>query len=418
MSNPITVTPEDRNILRNLARQVADIAALPIQQERIRLWKKHNSLQPERPMILIFPEGSWGELLPADTQPHCSHPYLRQFEHRMRMSIYEFNHFDSDNVITASLDVPKVVWDSGWGINAHWIYSDQPGGARKFDPVINDPSDLKKLVLPKVLYDEAASLANLTMMQDILGDILSVKLVGIKHVSFHLMSMYTSWRGLEETMVDMMLEPNWVHDAMEILTEGHLGLIKQHEEMGLYELNYDNTYHSTGGNGWSDESPLPGYDATKVRAADMWASAESQELSEVSPAMHQEFAMKYEARLLSRFRHNGYGCCEGLHNKMSLVHELPNVRRISMSPFCNIDKAIPQAANRSVISSWKPHPARLVGEFQPDLIRQELRHGIELAKAHNSVLEIILKDTATCERHPERFTQWSKICREEVERSL
>ena len=33
----------------------------------------------------------------------------------------------------------------------------------------------------------------------------------------------------------------------------------------------------------------------------------------------------------------------------------------------------------------------------------------------NCVIEIILKDTHTCEHQPERFTQWTAIARELVE---
>jgi len=54
----------ERSVLRSLAKQVAGIAALPIREERRELWKKHNSLKPTRPMILVFPEGAWQELLP------------------------------------------------------------------------------------------------------------------------------------------------------------------------------------------------------------------------------------------------------------------------------------------------------------------------------------------------------------------
>ncbi len=74
----VSISTEDRNRLRELAKQVAEIGSLPVQQQRIELWKKHNSLQPVRPMILVFPEGSWGELLPRDTMqcgPSC-HPYV------------------------------------------------------------------------------------------------------------------------------------------------------------------------------------------------------------------------------------------------------------------------------------------------------------------------------------------------------
>ena len=47
------ITPSDLTTLRELAAQVAEIAALPVQEEKRRLWRKLNALQPERPMVMI-----------------------------------------------------------------------------------------------------------------------------------------------------------------------------------------------------------------------------------------------------------------------------------------------------------------------------------------------------------------------------
>mgnify|MGYP007107678938 CR=1 FL=1 len=58
------ITHRDRAIIVDLARRVADIASLPIMEERRQMWVRHNRLERVRPMILVFPEGSWRELLP------------------------------------------------------------------------------------------------------------------------------------------------------------------------------------------------------------------------------------------------------------------------------------------------------------------------------------------------------------------
>lgn len=71
-----SLTAAERQLLRDLARRVAEIAHLPIQQERIALWADHNSLRPTRPMMLLFPEGGWREILP-DSQLACTDPRTR-----------------------------------------------------------------------------------------------------------------------------------------------------------------------------------------------------------------------------------------------------------------------------------------------------------------------------------------------------
>lgn len=92
------IPASDRQILRGLAQRVAEIAARPIQEERRRLWRKHNSLQRVRPMILFFPEGSWRELLP-DSVFQCQNQDARPMEWDLRHRIYTHEHFDTDNVI-------------------------------------------------------------------------------------------------------------------------------------------------------------------------------------------------------------------------------------------------------------------------------------------------------------------------------
>jgi hypothetical protein len=401
----------DREVLRGLARRVAAIAALPVMADRRQLWRRHNALDAVRPMVLIFPEGAWCELLPGDALA-CEDPHARNMEHGLRQRIYGYEHFASDNVVEADWPVHKVIRSTGWGLEPQRVASTAQRGAWAFDPVINQPSDLNKLRWPDVWVDEEATQRNWDTAQELFGDILEVKMVGVTHVSFHLYNQYTALRGLEQVFMDMVCEPNWLHDAMAFLTEGHQRLIQQYVDLDLLSPNNDNTYHSTGGNGYTDEL-APGADG-KVKLSEMWASAESQELEPVSPAMHAEFATAYEKKLLEPFGLNGYGCCEGLHHKLEDVTTIPSIRRISMSPFANVDVAAPLVGDRYIFS-WKPQPSHLVGEFNPELIRGYLQHTLDVCRG--GVLEIILKDTHTCQNHPERFDQWTRICRELVDRA-
>lgn len=405
------ITPEDRTILRDAAKHVADIADMPIMAERRELWKKHNSLKPERPMILISPEGSWGELLPHSTMK-CQDNGARGMEWSLRSRIYIYEHFQDDTVIEKEWIVSKAIGNSGWGLSAQHIPSTEPRGAWHFDPIIKEPADLKKLKFPEITYDEEASERNLAEMRELFGDILDVKQKGVSRISFHLMNQYTGLRGLEEVMLDMYENPGMLHDAMAFFEEGHKHIIKQYVDMNLLSLNNDGTYHNSGGNGYTDELPKPGFDPDRVRLCDMWGSAEAQEMAQVSPEMHAEFSLDYEKRLLEPFAFNGYGCCEDLTRKMDDVFTIPNIRRISISPWADVD-ACGEKLRGKYIFSWKPLPAHLVGDFNAQAIRDYIKHTIEAAKG--CALEMILKDTHTCEHHPERFDEWTRIARELVE---
>lgn len=138
-------------------------------------------------------------------------------------------------------------------------------------------------------------------------------------------------------------------------------------------------------------------------------------MAQVSPEHHEEFAFQYEKRLLAPFGLVGYGCCEDLTHKLRFVLTLPRLRRVSISPWADVDSCATQLAGANVIFMWKPQPAHLVGTFNEALIRATIRRGLTAARTHGCVLEMALLDTHTCENHPERFDRWSQIVREEIE---
>lgn len=404
----------DRRLLRDLARRITEIAELPIQAQRRELWKQHNSLKDVRPMLLVFPEGGWVELIPFSTL-RCEDGLARLFELELRQRIYYHVHFCDDTVIEPEWIVNKAMRSSGWGLESRRQHSDTERGAWTFDPVIFTASDLAKLRMPEIEHDELETEKRLEIAEDLFGDILEIKQRGVAHLSYHLMNEYTALRGLEQVMMDMIEAPGMLHDAMSFLTEGHQHILEQCIEQNLLSANDDSTYNSTGGTGYTDELPRPGYDPDRVRPCDMWASAEAQEMAQVSPRMHSEFILEYEKRLLEPFGLTGYGCCEDLGGKLDAVLEIPHIRRVSISPFADVPRSAEKLGNRAILS-WKPQPAQLIGRFDEERIRRYLRDGIEVAHANDCVLEIILKDTATCEHQPARFDRWLEIAREEIER--
>ena len=405
------ISERDRTILRDLARRVAEVAQLPVMARRRAMWRRHNGLERVRPMVLIFAEGGWTELLPDDAL-ECSQENARKTEWFLRHRLYWHEHLPDDYVFEPTWVVNKAVRDTGWGLEARQIDSTAARGAWAFDPVINEPADLKKLRYPEVIYDEDATERAYEEAQGLFGDILEVKLKGIAHVSFHLMAIYCRLRGLEEVMLDMCENPGMLHDAMTFFEEGHHRLIKQYQKLNLLSLNNDDTYNSTGGVGYTLELPPPDCDPARIRPCDMWASAEAQELAQVGPEMHEEFSLQYERRLLEPFALTGYGCCEDLTLKLDEVFTVPHIRRISISPFADVDVCA-EKLGPNYIFSWKPHPSHIVGGFDEDLVRRYIRRTLEVTKG--CVIEMILKDTHTCEHHPERFTRWAQIAGELAE---
>ena len=409
------VNGENKRIIRDLAKKAYELSQDPIMEERKQQWKAHNSLKSKKPLILVFPEGSWRELLPA-SELKCKEPNARTIEWELRRRIYKYGQIQDDFVFEANWIVTKSICDTGWGLEPKRIKVDENEKAGRmetayrYEAVIKNPSDLKKLQYPEVIYDEKESIQRHQHAQELFGDILDVRLKGTGVISLCYTPLYTKLRGLTQVMMDMYEEPAMLHDAMAFMEQGYQKLIDQYVEMNLLSLNNDSTYQSSGGVGFTDELPSDGFDPERVRPKDIWASAQAQEMSEVSPEMHYEFVMKYEINTLRDFGLNGYGCCENLTKKMEYVFQIPNIRRISISPWADVEKCADMLKD-NYIFSWKPNPSFLANEnFDSDFIRKYIHHTIEAAKG--CVLEIILKDTHTVRNQPEHFTEWTSIVRE------
>jgi len=58
-----------------------------VNEKKRNLWKEHNSLIKTKPLILVFPENAWVELLPYSILK-ASDPFLREYEWYLRSLIY------------------------------------------------------------------------------------------------------------------------------------------------------------------------------------------------------------------------------------------------------------------------------------------------------------------------------------------
>lgn len=411
------VTDDDREVLRELAKRVAEIAALPDQQARSALWYAQNGLKPQRPLVYCSPEGSWIELIPDGTL-QCEDGGARGIERGLRQRIYAAEHFRDDQVCDNVFRVPYAVANSGWGIGPEYTRPEAERGAYVWDPPIKTREDIDKIRTPVATHDPDASQRNLAFCQELFSDILEVRLHGSFWWALGLIDEWTFLRGITQTFWDMTDDPELLHAGMSRLMQGKLTWLDQLEELGVLSLNNENSYVGSGGFGYTDELPAEDFNG-RVRLTDMWGFCEAQTMSEVSPAMHEEFVLRYQIPVLERFGLNCYGCCEPLHLKLDMLRQsVPRLRRVSISPWA--DKRISaEKLGSDIIFSWKPNPAPLAGvEFDGEWVRQDIRETVEIAKDHGCVLEMIIKDTHTCNHQPWRFDEWTRIAMEEAERAV
>lgn len=144
----------------------------------------------------------------------------------------------------------------------------------------------------------------------------------------------------------------------------------------------------------------------------MWGFVESQETVSISPSMYGEFIFPYHFRLASRFGLNCYGCCEPFENRWEYIKKLPNLRRISVSPWSNRNIAM-ELLGCSYIASHKLNPNVLsLSVIDEKTARAQIRHALDVSK--NGFPELIMKDTTTIGNNPNNVVNWVKIAREEI----
>lgn len=398
----MSIPKKDKTTLQNLSKELAYIAALPVQKEKAELWRRLNRLEQVRPMVLLQ-NGTWhetGDQIKLETEDE----FARGQERSLRTMLYHWEHMRDDHVYEAKIYSPVVVRSTGMGISTDATRPNHEFGAAMYNPVIDDNAEPTMIPMPTVTVDLEATEQNYQRLCDIYDGIISVEKRGVAGYGFAIMDQFIQWRGLQNTFTDMIDRPEWVHSWMEQMTQWHLSRLDQHEKLNVLSLNNGNNGVGSGGLGFTDELPQADFDGTHVRSVDLWGHATTQIFSEVSPAMHDEFALNYEKRFLERFGLSNYGCCEPLDKKLDIVKTIPNVRRVSMSPWVDVELGA-EKLGKDYIFSYKPNPA-IIGmeKWDVEFAREHLRDALE--KTRGCPTEVIMKDLHSCRREPRRMWEW------------
>ncbi|MBT5876759.1 MAG: hypothetical protein HOH43_25260 [Candidatus Latescibacteria bacterium] len=396
----------DRLILRELAKQVAEIAALPVQQEAIDLWKAVNDLKPVRPMVMID-QIPWHEMEVEDELALKSHDlFCRSLETNLRRTLYRWKHMRADMVIEPVVEVGKVILGMDFGLERveERAVTDPENDvvSHYYIDQLETEEDLEKIRSPKITLDEDATRVREDQARDLFDGILDVKMQGCLP-SFAIWDRITEWHGAENVLWDLADRPDHLHAIMSRLTAANHDMLDQLETLGL--LGYGQTsVHCTGA--YTDELPADGFDVNCPQAKDLWTHGMAQIFSSVSPTMHQEFELDYATTWYERFGLGYYGCCEPLHEKIDLVARLPGVRKISMSPWVDVARGA-EAMGSGFVFSRKPSPAFLAGDrWEPEAVRRDLSDTADHCERNGCPLEFILKDISTVEYQPQRLWEW------------
>jgi hypothetical protein len=387
------ITKPETTYLRELAKKQMEYARLPEMALRAEQWTRNNDGLPAIPPVVVE---TW--TFDPDMMPEgiffCTSPDARKIEYILLKNIREYELIHDDKVIPDFYPVPWKVDIDWFGIAAGKTHAKDSAGRDvgfSFDAPIRDPEqDLERLKPAAVSLDRKGTEAEANFIREALDDILPVKVTGeLKGVELSCMAV--SLCGMENLWTFIVDCPDAVHRLMGYLTKNQLAVNEFYEKEGLLTPNCGNS--DVGQSSYGFTARLPRKAAETVKLSDVWMFIEMEETSSISPDMFREFFLPHASELCAGLGAIYYGCCEPLHvNWPDIYRAIPNIRKVSVSPWCDQRKMGELLRGTGVVFSRKPR-ANYLGVAK-SLDEEAWRSHIDetFSAAQGNPCEVIMRD--------------------------
>lgn len=399
------MTQNDKNIVRELAKQYMEMAASEKQQKMNRRMKATNDLSVVRPPVLID-EIPWYQMdIDGELTCLCEDGRARAVEYEFRKAIYRWKHLKADTLFEPFYRVKTSYDSTGIGIAAkdEIRRTDDTNKivSHSYADLLEDEESLEQIKIPTFTARPDKDEANMEFFTDLLGDAIPVKLCGREYLYHAPWDVIVRLRGVEPVLFDLYDRPEYLHAIRQRfydIAAAELDFVEKH-------LHVDNTVanlHCTPAyvSGLADD----GWKAT-------WFRGMAQSFGDISPAMFEEFEVDYSKKLAERFAYTYYGCCEPLDKKLDIIIKFPNLRKVGVSPWANEDVMAEWIGGRYVYSR-KPSPANVAIKTDPDVIRRETEKTVKLCIKNGCPCDITLKDISTVSHRPENLIIWASTVSE------
>ncbi len=416
--NHNSISKEDRAHLRELAKKQMEYAKLPIMEARRLRWYEHNDLGGDLPMIHFETWTCEADLLP---EFRCTTEIGRNIERQLNRAVLNHERIGDDRVVPDYFSV-------GW--HTHFILFDLPvsrehsadaeGRAigHQFKHPITDLVADRDLLKPSVYdVDRESTMAQKTFLEDLFGDILPVHM-GASGLGLSLSQHIVHLMGMEQMFFAMMDTPDAFHEIMDRMTTDYIAYFRWLEREELLIPNNGSNGVAQGTFGFTHELPAPSSASGQtLRTRDLWGYMDSQETVSISPEMFGEFFFPYYLKGAENFGLLNYGCCEPVHKIWeSCISKLPNLRKVSISPWCDEAYIGEALKGTHTIFHRKPSPNYVgVGRvFDQDGYREHIRTTLQCARGCK--LEFSFRDVYSLGGDPEKPRKAVSILRQEIER--
>ena len=392
----------ERLLLRELAKQYAEIANSDEQIRANRRMKASNDLKIVRPPVLMD-EIPWHEFSDPDLVCVCTDPVIRRTEWFFRRMLFQKKHFRTDLLLPDYWKVRMAYEISPLGIEKQETRS--AARAKRFKDVMAEESSLELIREPSFLPRPDLDERNMNLFTDLFGDIMPVRLVGSNCMYMQFWDDISELRGVEPIYEDMYDRPEYLHAIMQAFVAratARMDFIEKHLRVDNDPVNL----HCTPGmiSGLADD----GLKAT-------WYRGMAQPFSCVSPAMFKEFELDYIKPLAERCAYTYYGCCEPLDNRIELLKGIRNLRKVGVSPWAN-EEICAEQLGKDYVFARKPNPANVALRTDPEVIRKETENTVRLCLKYGCPVEFVLKDITTVSRKLDNLTVWADTVSETLDR--
>ena len=415
-----TVQKWERARLRELARKQLEYAKSELNQKRIKEWYLHNDLKGERPMVQLEMWTFEQEIIPQRLK--CVTPKARALEAQLYRNFLNRELFDDDRVVPDYFPLSYDAWFRMFDIEVK-VENAQLDGHQSlghhFIPCLEDlEEDYEEGKIKPSTFgvDLERTEKKKQFIEEMIGDILPVKiqmdcLYSVPtQMLVHIMSM-------EQMMFNMYDYPELFKKMMGQIADDTLAYYRMLEEKKL--ILPTTTFESVGQGTFAFTNDLPGEEVFRERpftTKDVWGFMDSQETVGISPQMYEEFIFPCYQKISSQYGLLSYGCCEPVHPIWeNCISKLENLRKVSISPWCDEAYMGEQLRGSRVIYHRKPSPNYLGVDriLDEDALREHIRTTLRAAKGCK--VEFTQRDVYTIHNDLDKARRYIEIIREEIE---
>lgn len=400
---------KDINILRELAHKYISYASNPEQDAKKELWLKLNSCNMHKPMVLIS-QIPWIEIKDENLVLKVTDTYWRNVENTIRRQLYQWEHMRVDMVLPQYICLPSPITKTehfGIKFNLETRGSENAVLAQKYTDILNTEEDLNIIQPVNIALNQALKEEIECDAHKIFDGICEFRWQGIV-MHLGLWDWISGAKSVTNCYYDLIDRPEFMHKIMQRLTDCVTDAIRQYNNLSAFDTACTLCHCSH-----TFTESLPSGTNGDI-SNNCWAFGLAQLFSSASPEITKEFEVPYMNKIFSHFGAIYYGCCERLDDRLEILDMMPNIKKVSCSPWSDRE-AFSEKLPKKYVMSNKPNPAFLATDsFDEQTIRDDIRRTINVAKANGTALELILKDISTINHDPSRLWKWAQIAEEET----